>query len=281
MKNTKILTGILLVILANVLAAAQPTNDQVQIERLRTNIQRLVANSPPAGTPDQGGFRSTLQNLRNQLRDLLVEKRGALKHRIHNLEGPDALPEVLRHTQELRRDLEAVNNEIALITSQLGEAVGIVVPPPAPVPAPGPPADEPGLTNDNPPAPGFERAVADLSPEELNAAAAPPEIAGSEAVVPCGIDGRPIGNSFSQLDLAICDLARELNDDEREITIAQDQLNLFTMLTAKLLKTKLLNGESYSSFVTTAQEQRVDQQIGAEPSAGGATSGAGPVSGGG
>ena len=164
-----------------------------------------------------------------------------------------------------------MNNEIALITRQLGEAVGIVVPPAAPVPSPGP-SPEPAAANDNPPAPGFERAVADLSPEELNAAAAPPEIAESEAVVPCGIDGRPAANSFSQLDLAICDLARELNDDNREITIAQDQLNLFTILTAKLLKTKLSNGESYASFVTTAQEQRLDQQIGSEPSAGGATS---------
>ncbi|HEY5885669.1 MAG TPA: hypothetical protein VIT88_13335 [Pyrinomonadaceae bacterium] len=269
MENAKFLTAILFVLLISVPGMAQPPSDEAQIQRLRVNIERLVANAPPPDVPDQGGFRSTLQSLRNQLRDLLVEKRGALKNRIQNLEAPDALPEVLRHVQEIRRDLEVVNNEIAVITTQLGVAVGIVVPPPFPAqPAP----QVAGPQNDNPPGPGFDRAVADLSTDELKDAAAPPEVAASEAVVPCGIDGRPTGNLFSQLDLAICDLARELNDDEREITIAQDQINLFTILTAKLLKTKTSDGESYATFVTTAQEQRVDQQIGAEPTTGGGTS---------
>jgi hypothetical protein len=47
---------------------------------------------------------------------------------------------------------------------------------------------------------------------------------------------------------------------------------MFTILTAKLLKTETASGESYAAFVSEAQEIRTDQQMGAGPSSSGTTS---------
>src|SRR5438128_8535649 len=110
----KLLLLVVFILLTSVAALAQQTasTDEGQIQKLRINIQRMKANAPPKETPNEGGYRDTLLNLQSQLRDLLVEKRGALKSRIQNLEAPDALPEVLAHVQQLKTQLQSVNDEV-------------------------------------------------------------------------------------------------------------------------------------------------------------------------
>lgn len=263
MKNAKLLLSASMVLLVMIGARGQqPTlTDEGQIQRHRTNIQRLIANAPPADAPTQADFRSTLQNLRNQLRDLLIEKRGALKNRIQNLEAPEALPEVLAHVQQLKIELQGVNGEVQALSQELGQDLGSL---PRSAPAPTP-------KNDNPPPLGFEEAVKKLSAEDLKSAAAPAEVATS-ALVACNDRGRPAVTTFSIYDENVCALAIELNDDDRPIVLAQDLNAIFTILTAKLLKTKTSEGESYASFVSQAQEARTDQQMGAGPSSAGTTS---------
>src|ERR1051325_6003031 len=112
-----------LVILAALLLTfavqAQQVSDEENIKALRENIQRMVANAPPATAPDEN-HRKTLLSLRGQLVRLLLKKSGALESRIGNLEAPGALPEVKAYAAQLRSDLKAVNDEIGSLDQALG-----------------------------------------------------------------------------------------------------------------------------------------------------------------
>lgn len=251
----------------------QPLSDESLIEKLRTNIQRMKENAPPKESPNEAGYRDTMLSLQSQLRDLLIEKRGALKSRIQNLEAPDALPQVLAHVQQLKMQLRAVNDEAEGIDRELGSAVeadSLTLP--ARVSTPAQPST-PEESEKGPERAKFEEAIKRISGEDLKAAAAPAEVATSKAIVPCNESGRPAAvNNYSQLDEAVCRLAQKLVDGDRSIVLARDLSQMFTILTAKLLKTETASGESYAAFVSEAQEIRTDQQMGAGPSSSGTTS---------
>lgn len=254
--------------------------DEAKIQQLRNNIQRLKENAPPSGSPDATDHLNTLSTLQRQLRDLLIENRGAVKSRIANLEVPDATPEVLSLVEKFKARLKTINDEVAGIDKDLGQAQAIVVPNPAqPVVES---VSAPTTTSTSTPSQDtpevvdlrakFSEAVRNISTEDLRLAAAPAEVAEVKAVVPCNDLGRPaLQTNFSQLDEAVCRLAQKVVDDDRSVVLARDLSQMFVILTAQLLKTKTENGESYAAFVTEAQEIRTDQQMGAGPNANGTT----------
>jgi len=274
--------AVLLVVAVSAAAQQQPTSDEEQIKSLRVNIQRLVENGPTNGTPDEDEQR-LLVKYRARLLRLLLKKSGALENRIGNLAAPGALPEVLAHVTKLREELKAVNDEIEGLDQSVAGALSLQ-------PAPGPPkpaaavnvipttasttADattvrgtlaNPNFRTD------FDKAVAKISTNDVAAAALPKEMA-SPISPSCNEKGRPAVSKFSLYDEAVCRLASDIVADKRAIDLTNDEQNLLTILTAKLLKAKKGEGESYAAFVSEAQEKRVDQQMGAGPTSNSATS---------
>ena len=252
-------------------------SDEAKIKLLRVNLQRLVENAPPKDAPDQGDYRRTLVTLRRQLQRLLVEKSGALKSRIRNLDMPDAVPEVAAHVQQLGNELRAVNDEIAQL-DRSSEGDSTVVPfgsTPSPSPSPtSESVDSDDTTRQAVEAKraDFEQAVRNLvaDSEKLKDAAAPKAAEDVSQPAACDENGIPTAAKPSRYDGHICQLARDLTDEDRGILLEQDKGQLLPILIAKLLKTT--GTESYVSMITEAQEQRIDQQIGAAPRTAGATS---------
>lgn len=280
--NARLLFIAVLTLLAVIgINAQQAQSDEEQIAALRASVERMVANAPPRATPDEGNHRQLLLSLRNRLRDLLIEKRGALKSRIQNLDTPQSQPEEQAHVRELQTVLQVVTEEIQRIDSVISEArargplpTNSPVATSAPTPESSPESAE-SATDSSGVAEGrtFVGGTKRFSRAELKDAAAPPEIASSKEQVSCNSDGRPaVLTGYSQLDEAVCRLAQKVVDGKRPVVLARDLSQMFTILTAKLLKTKTVEGEDYASFVTEAQEIRTDQQMGAGPASSGTTS---------
>jgi hypothetical protein len=242
--------------------AQQQVTDEENIKVLRTNIQRMVANAPPATTPDEN-HRKTVLSLRGQLVRLLLKKSGALESRIGNLEAPGALPEVKAYAAQLRSDLKALNDEIGSLDQALGGTL------PAPLAAATPqPALDPATAARNK---NFENLVASISPSDLATAALPDAVASTPPS--CNVNGTVAGAQASAYDRALCQLAGDVaNNNNRPIDLSNDQAALMTILVAKLLRANQGEGESYAAFVTEAQENRIDQQMGAGPTSNSATS---------
>lgn len=287
MKSRKMLTcaltvaAIALLSVLSVRGQLPASSDEAKIRSLRTNIQRMVENAPPRDAPEESSYQNSLTSLRRQLQRLLIEKIGALKSRIQNLDTPDALPEVVAHIAQLKGELQSVNDEVERMDRALAGSPVTNVLPPAPVPSP---------ATQQPPAPvlteheievakatraDFVQAVNNLTadPKKLNEAAAP-KVAAETTVPPqCNEAGLAVGPNVSNYDSQICQLARDLNDadrDDRRILLELDKGQLLPILIAKLLKTA--GTESYVAMVTKAQEERIDQQLGAGPSSSGTTS---------
>ena len=267
---------VLVVLLLTVSAVAQqPVQDEEQIKTLRVNIQRMVENGPSAGAPDDK-HQQTLSNLRGQLVRLLLKKSGALESRIGNLDAPGALPEVTAYVAKLRGDLKAVNDEIGSLDQSLAGPLPPAPPSKSPKPAASgsTSATVPGLNGtlaDPNKRKDFDAAVADITRSDISAAALPKEM--SSPVGPsCNERGRPAAATFSMYDAAVCRLASDVISAKREIDLENDEQSLLTILTAKLLKAKKGEGEAYASFVSEAQDKRIDQQMGAGPTSNSATS---------
>jgi len=294
-----------------------PTSDEARITALRSNIQRMAGNAPPAGTSDNK-YERTVQNLRIQLRDLLIEKRGGLKVRIQGLRAPGALPEVLAYAQELDKELGGVNSELQLLDRSLGAAAGLPPATPNTNSADQSAAEKAQQEKDRAEreAEKAERekdrverandkaerdaaknaelasntakkeatlaAANAITPAELLKAAAPKEVTESKLpAVTCTDGGDPVstGNTApTSYDRILCNLAKNVNKDDRTIPngegriiyLAQDSRSMFLILLAKLLKTT--GNDSFVSFINEAQEQRVDQQVGAGSGSSGTTS---------
>jgi hypothetical protein len=274
MKNQ--LLQIALVMLASLLLTVhtvgqQPLPAEEQIKSLRVNIQRMVENGPPTTSPDEN-HRKALLALRGQLLRLLLKKSGALESRIGNLESPGALPEVLAYAAQLRTDLKAVNDEINVIDQAVGGALPSSTPAPAAVPPVSAVTETPRVSlADAGERKDFDKAVASISSSDLEEAAIPNDVA-TTAVPLCNERGRPASVRFSIYDEAVCRLASDVATGQREIDLENDEQNLLTILTAKLLKARTGEGESYASFVSEAQDKRIDQQMGAGPTSNSATS---------
>lgn len=281
------------------------TSEELKIKQYREEIGRLLKVSPPPEARD--GHLKALISLRGKLRDLLVEKRGALKKDIRDLQSENASAEYREYVKQLESVLRDVEGEVQSLDSALAQVSN--VPNTAPVVS----NLEPDAAGDRPSSPGagsmgerdadaqsdaeannavksvetpdaaatraareeakakFEREVASAS-AKLAESAAPPDVAESEVADPgCTQAGRPATTIFSKYDESICRLASDLlKRREKRISLRTDKGALFPILVAKLLKMK--GEESYVALVTEAQETRTDQQVGAGPEATGTTS---------
>ncbi len=293
-KITRVLLAAALALSLGVAAQGQTPSDEELVNQYRGDIQLLVDNPPPAGASEKtkSDYTANLRSLRGKLRELLVEKRGVFKDRVRNLQAPNPTPERQAVVAQLDADLQSVVNEIQGIDRDLGPGaeaapVGDTRPAPRGAPETRPRERRAGERSaqegsDTQPTDvraaeraAFDAAVNNISPEDLREAAAPPEVAENKLPAPatCNDVGRPGSTTFSTYDGAVCRIAFDLVEQDRQddgILLEQDQAPLFFILIAKLLKTT--GDGSYARFISDAQEARTDQQMGAGPSSSGTTS---------
>jgi hypothetical protein len=264
----------LFLISAGAIAQQPPLPEEVQINQYREEIRLLVAK-PPASDSLLEAHRIALASLRGKLRDLLMQKVGALKKDIRDLKLSNSSVELQHYVQRLETELKDVQAEIqGLDTVMPGLAAA---PLPASTTLPGGPPALPGAT---PSAAQreFEEAVKSFSAEKLKAAAAPSDIMANQTPqANCSVlvqDEDP--NRFPKYEHAICFIADNISNRKAGgeatagISLKQNKGQLFTILIAKLLRTA--GKESLVSFITEAQEARTDQQVGAGSSSSGTTS---------
>jgi hypothetical protein len=252
-------------------------SDEAVINSLKAEIQRLLATVPPKDSPNAAKHKSLYTSAVKELQKLLLQKAGALKYQIQILDTKDARPTIVAYVKDLKTQLDEVNGEIRSIDQYLDNNPSASAAPQAPGPAS---AQSPAPTNTPLPievekkeSANRVQAINDLvaDPKKLTDAAAPKVVATSATADPgCTAGGAPAAAKFSSYDQYVCSLARDLVNDDRKITLAQDKAPLFTILIAKLLKT--VGTESYVAMVTEAQEARVDQQVGSGSTNSGTTS---------
>ncbi|HEX8459605.1 MAG TPA: hypothetical protein VF656_20090 [Pyrinomonadaceae bacterium] len=284
--------------------------DEAKIKQYQSTIQLMINNAPPAGSAAEPTYRSGLLSLRRKLRDLLLEKRGAYKQSIRNLQPQTNVPEVQALLRQFQSELQSVETELKKLDGDPAADATVAAAEPTGAP--------PGLTDTNPtpsaagngsdtigtgstgsntampnltsgtnvttpaqpaasPTPtlqqqSFEARVNNLSATDLRDAAAPSEVMESALPEPgCNSAGRPNSTRFSRLDEFVCRLASDVSKRRtKRILLSQDQAPLFAIMIAKLLKTT--GTESYAAFVADAQDVRTDQQLGAGPNSTGTTS---------
>lgn len=267
---------LVVILLATVNAFGQtPPAEEVLIKNYREEIRLLTLKQPQAEALVDA-HRRTLLTIRQKLRDLLLQKVGGLKKDIrdYNTSGQPSA-ELQTYIQKLQENLKEVESEI----QGLGDssALSLLRPDAAPdVTSVAPPAAAPSPLKSESQA-EFEAVVKSFTSEKLEAAAAPPELMEDKGpqinCVALLNDADP--SRFSKYDQAVCFLAEKVNDrkganTEAGIDLREDKGNLLTVLIAKLLKTK--GSESLVSFITEAQDARIDQQIGSDPGSSGTTS---------
>lgn len=245
-------------------------NPEDQIKQYRNDIKALVAKTPPPEAVDD--HRLAVWKLRWELHTLLQQKIGALKKDIFDLRSSTSSAVSTDYVRKIEKILSEVETEAAGLNSELTGSPLVASLPRAPKAdaLPDRQVDDPETSD----AINAVRAAAsNFTPAALLAATAPPEIAESELPASeCNERGLPTSTSPSEYDRSICRLAGNVSAarTRQEILFSRDEANLFSILIAKLLKTR--GGESYAAFITEAQEARVDQQIGAAPTTDGATS---------
>jgi hypothetical protein len=262
-----LMLGAMLLIAGGVIAQT-PSPEEVQINQYREEI-RLLAAKPPASSSMLEAHRIALASLRGKLRDLLMQKVGALKKDIRDLKLSTSSVELQQYVQRLDAELKDVEGEIhGLDTTLPGPALSLSAPvslPPA-ASAPTPTAAEQE----------FEASVKSFSAEQLKAAAAPSDIMANQtpqANCSAVIDDY---DRFPKFEQAICGIAENIRDRRGNgeatpgISLKQNKGQLLTILIAKLLRTA--GKESLVSFITEAQEARTDQQVGSGSSSSGTTS---------
>jgi len=265
-RNARVLFGLLLTVslLVVLTPAQQPAllDDEGQIKQWRSDIEAMIENRPRPGSRAEADYLVSLTSLRKKLRDLLVEKRGAIKSKIINLKSRST-KEIQSYVAALETELQDVSSEVAALDQAVGGNVIVaLVPTHKPSPAPAPTEEQKA----------FETVVKNLAVSDLKKAAAPDAVVESTLPQPgCTGDGDPNIALPSKYDIAICELAANINERKtRRILLSGDKGDLLPILIAKLLKT---NGdESFVALVTEAQERRTDQQVGAGPNSTGTTS---------
>lgn len=268
---------LVLVLLFTISVAAQPgvQSDESKIKLLRTNIQRMVENAPPKDAPEEGEYRDTLLSLRSQLRELLVERRGALKSRIQGLDAPDSLPEVMAHVQKLRNELERVNDEIQKLGSdKTGGAGDLIVSGSSPhIPVTAPASSMMARPRASTIEPSMSASVSAASPSEP--AAAPPS----------DVQNCPTANKFDDPPPALADVARRiatnivlppdpsLTADERLDELSSGLFEMIFYSVAEAVAPaagdSIMNLEPYRYLYETA---RTDKQLSSSASSSSSTS---------
>ena len=290
MKIHVALTAVILIAISLHSSPAQAQQgDETRIRELRAAVEAMVTNQPAADAPDATNYQRRLDDILLLLQRLLLKKTGSLETRINGLRPSEGVVQVRDQIAELSSELENTESEIQEIDRRLRRAGDARGPAPAQPPNVAVTSD---LTAEETKAiresikvdralrkakseartkarSDFDERVGNISSEALEAAALPAEV--NSPPPRCNERGRPAILPYSRLDEAICRLGKDVGIDGIPFALEREEANILTILIAKLLKTKS-NGESYSSFVTQAQELRIDQQMGAGPVSNSSTS---------
>src|SRR5919204_2577127 len=97
-------------------------SDEATIRQLRDAIKTMAENAPPAGSSLEAQHRDALHDIREQLRDALSERNGALKQSIRNLQPQSAVPSVKTYLQQLTEEQQRVEGEIQKLRRDLTQA---------------------------------------------------------------------------------------------------------------------------------------------------------------
>jgi hypothetical protein len=244
----------------------QQRDDETLIREARAELQTLLSAPPPSGSAPEASFKISVVTARQKLRDLLLQKKGLLRGSIRALQNSSN--PAAAYLAALQQERDGVNGELGALDqalSQSGVIISPAAPPPAPAPTPAPPPTNAQIA--------FDANVKKLSETDLTKAAAPAAVVATALPsAPCLVGGKANVPFASKYEGAICELAIRIaaRPSEKYLHLSIDQGQLFSIMIVKLLKSKA--SESYVSFVTQAQEQRVDQQVGAGPSSQGTTS---------
>ncbi|MEP6913911.1 MAG: hypothetical protein ABI923_14210, partial [bacterium] len=267
-----VLTCILLIPARAQQGAAATAEDQIR--QYRQDLQALMARTPPSEAQQE--YRGALWKVRWDLHTLLQQKIGALKKDIHDLRAATSTAPSVEYQRRLEQILQDTENEALALSRELtGNNI------PASSTAADSPTPQPNPGANAPPTPKLQTeaqsslkiAASKFSADVLRKAAAPKEVGESELPASeCNERGLPTSGTPSQYDRSVCRMASDVSKgrNRQEILFSRDEANLFSILIAKLLKTR--GGESYAAFITEAQEARIDQQLGAGPNTAGATS---------
>jgi hypothetical protein len=272
-------------------------SDESRIRDLRVALKAMADFPPPPDAQDTADYRRRLGEILVQLQRLLLKKTGSLETRINGLQpAARTVAQVQEQVAQLTGELRSVEAEIREIDRQLGQG-GLPGAIPQQPQAAGPQeVKESVLSEEDKGAleavkaklsedaklkdseaqarqkarADFDQKVAAVSPEALKEAARPSVV--NSPPPACNERGRPAATtSYSKLDEALCRTGKDITDQTTEFDLESQQANILTILIAKLLKTRT-NGESYSKFVTEAQDIRTDQQMGAGPTSNSSTS---------
>lgn len=245
-----------------------PNDDETLIKEARTELQTLTANAASPGSASESAFKISLLTARQKLRDLLLQKKGALRSKIGNLQASAKSAAIANYLTALQTELGDVESELRELDQALMQTgvviVSSVAPQPSPSPVPSPPSAQETA---------FTTQVKNLMTQDLTKTGAPAEVAGTELPQgACNDNGFSTLQNPSRFESAICSLAARLAEqrDDQLIHLSTAKTELLPIMIAKLLKTQ--GTESYVAFVTEAQEARIDQQVGAGPSSPGTTS---------
>ncbi len=264
-------------------------SDEARIRDLRVALKAMADTPPPPDAPDAPDYRRRLGEILVQLQRLLLKKTGSLEARINGLQAAaKTVDQIRQQVAQLSGELKSVEDEIQEIDRQLAQGGLPRTLPQQPKPAEPQAVKEAVLSKEDKEAleaakakqaaersekaiarTAFDKARKAITPEALKDAAVPPEVNSPPPL--CNDSGIPTVAPYSRLDLSLCGAARDVVNNNSTFDLENSEFNILTILIAKLLKTKT-NGESYSSFVTDAQANRVDQQIGAGPTSNSSTS---------
>lgn len=263
-------------------------SDESRIRDLRVALKAMTDYPPAPDAQDAPDYRRRLGEILVQLQRLLLKKTGSLETRINGLQpAAKTVVQVQEQVAQLTSELKSVEDEIREIDRQLAQG-GL----PRTIPMPAEPQDvkeESVLSKEDKETlqatkamlakdrgdkaiarTEFDKAVSEVTPEAMKDAAVPAAV--NSPPPSCNDMGFPTVAPYSRLDGALCRVGRSLTIRETiDFDLESHEGPLLTILIAKLLKAKT-NGESYSKFVTEAQDNRVDQQIGAGPTSNSSTS---------
>ncbi len=253
------------------------SDDEALIKQHREDIQKLALKSPPPEA--KAAHEQALAQLRKELRDLLLQKKGSLKKDIQDLKSPNASAAYQSYVKQLGDILKSVDDEILGLDKDLAGtgAIAIAIPSPSMSPSPGPPQPAPQTDEQKAVEADFQAKLASLSATDLKKAAAPKVMADASPPVDCNV---LISNAqgFSKLEQNVCALAFAIRQRKLQkppppvtgITLQEDKGPLLPILVAKLLKTQ--GDASYVSFILEAEQARTDKQVGGGPGNSGTTS---------
>jgi hypothetical protein len=279
-----------------------------EINQIKKNIAEMEEVTPPPNFAAQ--HRRDIAEMRINLRDKLQGQRRAMVaylEQVRNKVSPERVQQIERDIQNKDAEVKAVTDELL---SGIAWPPAQVTPPTAPPTGTGTSGTGTGRTGT---APGrrapatVPKAAKDASgnsvetvdsdrllpldaPGASGAIASGAEAAGDQKqLTSCSLINQSNANQFSQYELAICDLVKNVQDakkgtpttlfsDDPGVVVAGPKpdatvsLNQTPLEIQKIIAAKLIGREERGKFLLEAEEARTDKQVDGGPSNSGSTS---------